>query len=525
MKSASQRIALNLDRGLVRPLREAQNEFLQVLLSQFSLRPKGDGVRLTVHFDYQTQAVWRRLGKKHIDAHLDPETRASYQRKFEALLLLNEHKPIVHDDPRFPLRFGNGGTLPVIRRGDTDYYCLFYRDSKPVGWNIANGGADSVSELLDPQANIEREFREELIVIAPKAAQRYVFGWEEGRPADHPDFAVARRIWSETFRRRNFPALEEVTLPLKWLSGSDSLEIHFENRPKVVLENVILNINAEDFGIEVDRVAKLEIPPDAVLCDGEIIRGQLLSRIIGLFEVQRFNAALAAGHHEAFPDVIFHAGREWPGNKLQEVVQLYLRSLQDRNIWAPDVLREYRRAKPAFGLCPVARNVVKRYLLAESSGLSNHQTPPQAKSADVFLSFPSEDRRLAKKVFDYLQAKGRRVFFSEETMYHPNFGNVIDDAIDGARALVVVCSKLERLLKSYVRYEWTAFHNDIRSGRKPWGTPMVTLTDRINPHLGLQTLPKPLCYYQVLACDPARPQRAFDQLQTMLPVSGGSKKA
>jgi hypothetical protein len=55
--------------------------------------------------------------------------------------------------------------------------------------------------------------------------------------------------------RRNFPKLEEVTLPLKWLPGSD----------------------------------------------GEIIHGQLLNRIIGLFEVPRFNAVLAAGQHEVFP--------------------------------------------------------------------------------------------------------------------------------------------------------------------------------------------------------------------------------
>jgi hypothetical protein len=463
MKTQSQRIALNLDRTLIRPLREAQNEFLQVLLSRFILHRKGNGIRLTVCFDYKTAAVWRRLGKKHVDALLDSEAREAYQRKFESLLLRNEGARLVHDDKRFPLRYGNGGTLPVIRRGDTDYYCLFYRDSKPIGWNIANGGADSLSELLDPQTNIERELREELIVIEPKAARRYVFSWDEGQPADHPDFAAARRVWSETFRRRNFPNLEEVTLPLKWLSGSDSLEIHFENHPKVVLDNIILNINAEDFGIEVDRVAKLEIPPDAVLCDGEIIRSQLLNRIIGLFEVQRFNAALAAGHHEVFPDVIFHAGREWPGKKLHEVVQLYLRSLQKRKIWAPDVLREYLRTKRKFGLCPVTRNVVKRYLLAESKAIGDCQTAPETKSPDVFLSFPSEDRKLARKVFDYLQAKGRRVFFSEETMYHPNFGNVIDEAIDGARALVVVCSQLERLLKSYVRYEWTAFHNTTTS--------------------------------------------------------------
>src|SRR5205823_1174907 len=161
--------------------------------------------------------------------------------------------------------------------------------------------------------------------------------------------------------------------------------------------------------------------PDAVLCDGEIIRGQLLNRIIGLFEVQRFNAAMAAGHQQLFPDIVFHAGREWPGKKLHEVVQHYLHSIQKQNIWAPDVLREYLRAKRTFGLCPVTRNVVKRYLLTESDVEPSRKPPPESKNPDVFLSFPSEDRRLARKLIEYLRARGRRVFFSEETMYHPNF--------------------------------------------------------------------------------------------------------
>src|SRR5665213_2594289 len=105
MKPPSQRIALNLDRGLVRPLQEVQNEFLQVLLPQFTLRRKGSGIRFTVHFNYKTAAVWRRKGKKHLGSCLDSDAMESYQRKFEALLLRNEGAPLVHNDRRFPLRY------------------------------------------------------------------------------------------------------------------------------------------------------------------------------------------------------------------------------------------------------------------------------------------------------------------------------------------------------------------------------------------------------------------------------------
>ena len=107
-----------------------------------------------------------------------------------------------------------------------DYYCLFYRGVKPVGWNIANGGAESVAELLDPLANIERELREELIVVDPAQGSRYVFDWTEGRRYDHPDFAAARTIWETLFRRADFPDLQELPLPLKWLGcGHDTVII------------------------------------------------------------------------------------------------------------------------------------------------------------------------------------------------------------------------------------------------------------------------------------------------------------
>ena len=56
---------------------------------------------------------------------------------------------LTHDDPAFPFRFGNGGTLPVVRLADRDYYSLFYREVAPIGWNIANGGAESAAEGRD----------------------------------------------------------------------------------------------------------------------------------------------------------------------------------------------------------------------------------------------------------------------------------------------------------------------------------------------------------------------------------------
>lgn len=63
----------------------------------------------------------------------------------------------LHNDENFPFRYASGGTLPILRMEGQGYYCFFYRDIFPIGWNIANGGCCTREELLNPQMTIERE--------------------------------------------------------------------------------------------------------------------------------------------------------------------------------------------------------------------------------------------------------------------------------------------------------------------------------------------------------------------------------
>ena len=469
-------------------------------------------MRLKVQFNFETKAVWRRRGKTHIFKRLQSlknHRMESLQTDLEAVLLGNSIRDFPYHDPQFPFRFGNGGTLPVIRRGDKDYYCLFYRETHPVGWNIANGGADSLAELLDPAANIERELREELLIFEPKSGRRYVFAWDEGQPADHPDFAIGRKVWTEVFRRRHFSDLQETPLPLKWLRAPDSAIIQFENHKPLSVDNVILNVNAQDFGIEIDRIAKLTIGADAVLCDGEVVRGQLLNRVIGLFEVQRFNGNLAANRTNFRPDIVFHTGRDRTTEGFDDVLRDYLDDINRRAVFAGDSRRDFLTAKFRFDLCPVTRNVIKRYLL-----LDDQSEAPRGREQDfgAFVSFASEDRCLAAKVFAFLRNAGHRPFFSDETVYRSNFASAVDDAVEAADAMVVVSSQIEHLLKPWVQYEWQSFHNHILSGRKSWHAPLLTLGTNFNP----QALPKPLCFRQVLLYNPVRPQPALQQLGMIL---------
>ena len=48
----------------IRPLKVAENHFLQVLLSKFLLNRSGGGASLEVEFDEETPAIWSRLGKR-----------------------------------------------------------------------------------------------------------------------------------------------------------------------------------------------------------------------------------------------------------------------------------------------------------------------------------------------------------------------------------------------------------------------------------------------------------------------------
>lgn len=515
----SNTLSIKTDTAYIRPLSRAENEFLQVLLPEFSIRRKDQGLVLDVKFDFETPAVWSRQGKNHIQQQLDRASVQRYQHEIEDVLLGHEAKDWTHNDPAFPFRFGNGGTLPVIHCENRDYYCLFYREIEPVGWNIANGGAESSAELLDPLATIERELREELFIVDPVAGHRYVFDWTEGRRADHPDFVLASRVWKEVFGKQDLLKLKDLSLPLKWLSGNDSVVIKFDDHPLIEITDCILNINAEDFGIEIDRVAKMAVGPNAILCDGEIIRGRLLNRVIGLFEVHRFNAAMASGRCEYQPDRVFYNGRDRSADGAETVVDEYLADVFERGVWAKDVRPNYEATERKFGLCPVTRNLIRRFPLLEHeqtqlTGNAESMMPPTTSpgKVDVFLSFASEDLPLAQQVFSFLKDDNRNVFFSEETAHQANFGDAIDVALCEADSLVVVGTQTDHFFKPWVRYEWQSFHNDIMGRRKPWDTPLITLAANCEQ----DRMPRPLLFREILPYSPESPTESFHKLRALL---------
>jgi hypothetical protein len=126
-------------------------------------------------------------------------------------------------------------------------------------------------------------------------------------------------------------------------------------------------------------------------------------------------------------------------------------------------------------------------------------SPRKVDRFDVFLSHSSKDSLLAKELADALNAAGKRVFFSPNSL--PQQGSteymkVIDNALEGSRHFILFGAKMENILSSWVEAEWRLFINEKRSGRKSGN--FLTI---IGSDLSLARLPLSLRYYEVIAAE------------------------
>lgn len=493
---------------LVQPLHDVENEFLQVVLTQFRLTRQGEGVQLEVEFDETTPTIWRRAGKSHIREEIAratggfAEAARAHQEKLDAVLYGNQTPGCAHNDGNFPFRFASGGTLPIVRMKDRhapsferDYYCLLYREIFPIGWNIANGGCDTRDELLDPTQTIERELREELLIFDLVHKERYVFSGDAEKPLDLPEFRTARRFWQEKLPQYEFADFEERDIPVKWLNGPDSIVIRarLPREQVATVTGCFLNINAVDFGIEVDRVAHITVDRSAVICDGELTRGVLVNAPVGLFPVEDFDQAYRGAGTHFVPEYVYYDGIRFDGRRLEEVVAMYVRDVSP--LRSERTLEEWRNAEKKFDLCPVTRSIVRRYVSPTPSPIAPGAALP---GCDAFVCFGSEDAELATRVFQALEGMGLRVFFSKETPQTGHLPETIYRMLDEARYLVAVASHPQHLLKPHPRFEYTSFHWDMLSDRKRSGQilPFISGFDAYD-------LPRPLRYFAAVECRPS----------------------
>ena len=127
---------------------------------------------------------------------------------------------------------------------------------------------------------------------------------------------------------------------------------------------------------------------------------------------------------------------------------------------------------------------------------------------DVFISHKSSDFLKAKKVYDYLMQRGIKTFLSEMSL--PNIADSdysfeIDKALENAKHIVIIATGIDVVMSGWVRYEWQAFANEKRSGRKQGN--MITLFD---DNMKILDLPLLLRQYEVI------PMNDLDSLKSFL---------
>lgn len=346
---------------------------LQVLVSEFVLRKNSKaGLELDLCIPADAPRVCTRKARNEARTSMtDFEAKVHViQGQLDGLLSGPAERPWCFAGESFQFRYVSGGVLPVLRMGERDYYCLFYRDMEPVGWNIANGGADTREELLDPRITIEREFCEELVIFGDDG--RHIFQLACERSSFHAS-QRSRQRWHDTMRELTGNAVAERKLEFPWVEGPDVLRVSivrhgksnaFITEDKNQVTGCFININALDFGIELDRVARIPVDESVIVCDGELIGSRQINRPVGLFETGLFNEMVAGGATRFAPQMLFHDGHKYDGERLDEVVrekylpgQFEMRDDSERNAY-----RDVEKKTLHYNLCPVTRNIVKRYV-------------------------------------------------------------------------------------------------------------------------------------------------------------------
>jgi hypothetical protein len=335
-------------------------------------------------------------------------------------------------------------------------------------------------------AAAERELREELIVVDPHKGVRYAFRGSDGALLSDARRVAAHRAWLEIFPQLARSAFKDVEVPLKWMEGPDSVRIEIEGSDFSEVTGCFLNINAEDFGIEMDKVVKIGINRDVVVCDGEQTGNFIVNRLVGLFEVGRTDEHLAGGATEFLPDEFFFNARAQKERSLEAVVERELIP-HLRVIRSKEEGREFAYCTNKFGLCPVTRNILRRYARRDRD-LS--QVPSQV---EVFVSYGGDDEDTARRVHEFLRPTTTTFFFREHD-YRDTLSTTIDRALDSASCLVLIGSTLDNVKRDRCAYEWRRFCQDIQAQLKPPGSKVVPFIGGIDP----KDLPRELRdYYAV----------------------------
>jgi len=348
----------------------SSGQFLQVLVSSFTLAKQAPGFSLHLDIDDTMKTIRDGAGKRELFSGIKPSDRSAL-KKILASFSKDKNEPSCHfKTPQIPLRFANGGVLPIVRLKGSDgkteaYLCLFYREIFPIGWNIANGASDTIGEILEPGKIMLRELSEELLILNHKTKSIYTYQGNNQDTAVRSGDAFstwARHAGTDVNLYRRVPAV------VHWIAGPDSVSVSYGRQAKTT-RNCFLNITPEDCAIELDRIAVMDFKDGISIYDGEEKDGYLLNRMIGLFKL---SGVIKGGEGAAFiPDRIFQGGNivdfshiDDAGERrthLEQLVRAEMSRLKNGNFLSETQIREWEHTSEKFDLCPISKVMVGRY--------------------------------------------------------------------------------------------------------------------------------------------------------------------
>ncbi len=509
---------MNFTDPTILPLGERWFGMLQVLLPEFTLTKESTGLLLELDIHDGLNSLVDAAGKRAVFRQMGVgggRARDALRAELEEFFQKSRLRSCSFQTEDCPLRYGNGGALPVVRIGSETYFCLFYRDAFPVGWNLANGASDSVEEMGEPQRILHREFGEELLIVDHEEKRLYVFDTQASNGPRGVQ-AVSLREWGKQCVGGPLDQYEYRPTPLKWFFGPDRVIVRVRGE-RHSSDGYFVNVTPEDNAIECDRIALVNLKGSPVFFDGELMERQRLNRPVGLFKATSFEGRLDCRSFR--PDLLFHDLSKKDPADLERVVAEYRMRVPEHS---EDNVRAYKEAADRnldFDLCPITRAMIRRYqqwmqrqkVVVEES-TPRRDAPAAMEKCEIFISYHSVDETIARCLFDFLERRGRRgrVFLGSESLPRlgeSDFASTIQGALDSATLMIVIGTRPEHFDSGWVGAEWRAFFNEIHSKRKAKGQLFVFAGG-----VEVGQLPLFLRSHQIIPYSAASPHDSFEAL-------------
>lgn len=120
-----------------------------------------------------------------------------------------------------------------------------------------------------------------------------------------------------------------------------------------------------------------------------------------------------------------------------------------------------------------------------TSSIHEDNQTEEEENYNVFISCKSEDYDFAQPIHDFLIANGLKVFFADAELKEKaesQYADVIDEALDATKHLIVVATSIGHIKSKWVKYEWSTFSNDLKSNYRD-GNLITILSPDITPRM------------------------------------------